>query len=126
MFWASWNKPSLQDMIVIEQLYDKYDKYIDFVCISLDSKNEDYEKFILQNGKKYPWYFGHYNGDSKILEDYNIRNVPYYILTDMKGNIYQAPAYSPSPNGTYKSIDETFFYIKKKLEPKQEFKVGQK
>lgn len=126
MFWASWNKPSLQDLLVIEQLHEKYDKYIDFVCISLDAKSEDYDKFILQNGKKHPWYFGHYQGDSKILDDYNIRNVPYYILTDMKGNIYQAPAYNPSPNGTYKSIDETFFYIKKELEPKQEFKVGQK
>ena len=126
MFWASWNKPSIQEMIVIKQLQDKYDKYVDFVSISLDHSKEDYQKFIQANAKLYHWHFGHYNGDAQLLDNYAVRNVPYYLLIDMKGNIEQSPAYGPSPNGTYKSIDETFHYIKARLEPKQEFKVGQR
>lgn len=126
MFWASWNKPSIQEMMVIKQLQEKYEKYVDFVCISVDHSKEDYNQFIKANSKMYDWHFGHYNGDAQLLDDYAVRNVPYYILVDMKGNIEQSPAYGPSPNGSYKSIDETFHYIKVRLEPKQDFKVGQR
>lgn len=123
-FWASWNKPSLQDMIIIRQLKEKYDKYVTFVSISLDGSEEDYNKFMTTNKGSNDWYFGYYNGDSKLLDDYNLRNVPIYFLIDDKGRIEQSPALSPSPNGIYKSIDETFFYLKKKLEPKPEFNTG--
>jgi thiol-disulfide isomerase/thioredoxin len=126
MFWASWNKPSIQEMMVIQQLQEKYNKYVDFVCISLDYSEEDYLKFVKANYENYNWHFGHYKGDAQLLDDYSIRNVPYYILVDMQGNIEQSPAYSPSPNGSYRSIDETFHYIKTRLEPKQDFKVGQR
>lgn len=126
MFWASWNKPSIQELNVIKQLQEKYSKYVDFVSISLDYNIEDYNKFMTVNSKIYDWHFGHYKGDAQLIDDYAIRNVPYYILIDMEGNINQSPALAPSPNGTYKSIDETFHYIKVKLEPKQEFKVGQR
>lgn len=126
MFWASWNKPSIQEMVVIKQLQEKYEKYVEFVCISLDYSMDDYLNYIKSNAKSYKWHFGHYQGDAQLLDDYSVRNVPYYILIDMKGNIEQSPAYGPSPNGTYKSIDETFHYIKVRLEPKQEFKVGQR
>ncbi len=126
MFWASWNKPSIQEMIVVQQLQEKYKKYVDFVSISLDYSKEDYNKFVAANSKIYNWHFGHYNGDAQLLDDYSIRNVPYYILVDMQGNIEQSPAYSPSPNGTYKSIDETFHYIKVRLEPKTNVRIGQK
>jgi hypothetical protein len=36
----------------------------------------------------------------------------------------QAPAFKPSPNGDYQSIDLTFFEIKKKLEPKKVRVIG--
>lgn len=123
-FWASWNKPSLQEMLIMKQLKEKYSKYVTFVSISLDSSPEAYEEFIKYNTDGMDWYFGHYNGDAKLLDDYSLRNVPIYFLIDDRGNLVQSPALSPAPNGTYQSIDETFFYLKKKLEPKQDFKVG--
>lgn len=123
-FWASWNKPSLQEMLIIKQLKEKYGKYVTFVSISLDADPKAYEEFVQHNTKGMDWHFGYYNGDSKILDDYNLRNVPIYFFIDDKGKIKQAPALTPSPNGTYKSIDETFFYLKQKLEPKADFHIG--
>lgn len=123
-FWASWNKPSLQEIQIIKQLKEKYGKYVTFVSISLDADPKAYEEFMQHNAKVLDWHFGHYNGDSQILDDYNLRNVPIYFLLDDRGRIKQAPALTPSPNGTYKSIDETFFYLKKKLEPKADFQIG--
>ncbi|CAG5086270.1 Thiol-disulfide oxidoreductase ResA [Parvicella tangerina] len=123
-FWASWNKPSIQEMLIMKKLKEKYGKYVTFVSISLDANPEDYEQFMKNNTQGMDWHFGHYNGDSKILDDYNLRNVPIYFFIDDKGRLKQSPALSPSPNGTYKSIDESFFYLKKKLEPKAEFQIG--
>jgi thiol-disulfide isomerase/thioredoxin len=123
-FWASWNKPSLQEMLIMKQLKEKYGKYVTFVSISLDAEPEAYEEFIKYSTNGMDWHFGHYNGDSKILDDYNLRNVPIYFFIDDKGRLKQSPALSPAPNGTYQSIDETFFYLKKKLEPKAEFQIG--
>ena len=123
-FWASWNKPSLQEMLIMKQLQEKYSKYVTFVSISLDAEPDSYIDFVRNSTKGMNWHFGHYNGDSQILDDYNLRNVPIYFFIDDKGRIKQAPALTPSPNGTYKSIDETFFYLKKKLEPKAEFQIG--
>lgn len=123
-FWASWNKPSLQEMLIIKELKEKYGKYVTFVSISLDAEPDAYREFVQHNTKGMDWHFGHYNGDAKILDDYNLRNVPIYFFIDDKGKIKQAPALTPAPNGTYQSIDETFFYLKKKLEPKEEFHIG--
>lgn len=123
-FWASWNKQSLQEMLIMKQLQEKYGKYVTFVSISLDSSPKAYSDFVRSNTKGMNWHFGHYNGDSKLLDDYNLRNVPIYFYLDDKGRIVQAPALSPTPNGNYKSIDETFFYLKKKLEPKADMSVG--
>lgn len=123
-FWASWNKQSLQEMLIMKQLQEKYGKYVTFVSISLDSNPKAYIDFVRMNTKGMNWHFGHYKGDSKLLDDYNLRNVPIYFYLDDKGRIVQAPALSPTPNGTYKSIDETFFYLKKKLEPKEDMQIG--
>lgn len=123
-FFASWNKPSLQEILIMKQLKEKYGKYVTFVSISLDASSKAYQEFLQHNGSDLDWHLGYYNGDSKILDDYSLRNVPIYFYIDDKGRIVQAPARMPSPSGTYQSIDETFFYLKKKLEPKEEFKVG--
>lgn len=123
-FWASWNQPSIQDMLIIRKLKEKYGKYVTFISISLDANPDDYDKFMKYSTNGMNWHFGHYNGDSKLLDDYNLRNVPIYFFIDDRGVIKQSPALSPSPNGTYKSIDETMFYLMKKLEPKAEFQVG--
>ncbi len=126
-FWASWNKPSVQDQMLLAQMKEKYEKYITFISISLDTKKNDFDGFMYANKRmKYTWEFGHYGGDSKVLLDYNIRSVPSYFLITPDGYLQQSPAMSPTPNGSLKSIDETFFSIKKKLEPKSAYKIGGK
>ncbi len=123
-FWASWNKQSVQEMLIMKKLNEKYSKYVTFVSISLDADPKAYRDFLEHSTNGMNWHFGHYNGDAKILDDYNLRNVPVYFLIDDQGKLKQSPALSPSPNGVYKSIDESFFYLMKKLEPKSNVQIG--
>lgn len=122
-FWASWNAPSVKDLLILRSLHEKYGQYVTFVSISLDEKKADYMAFM-QEHQDIPWTVGHYNGNVSMLNDFDIRSIPYYLFIDPKGLLEQSPAYSPSPDGTGKSIDETLHYIKKRLEPRSNIRVG--
>jgi thiol-disulfide isomerase/thioredoxin len=123
-FWATWNAPSVQDLLVIKMLYEKYNKYVTFISISLDEDVKEFKKFVAKR-KDLTWHICHYEGDGSLLNDFDIRSIPLYALIDDKGNFDQFPALAPSPTGTGKSIDETLHYIKRKLEPQSTIRVGQ-
>lgn len=122
-FFATWNSGSIQELEVIQDLEKKYGKYIEFISISIDKEEEAFKAFIKQH-PKYKWNLIHYQGEVGLLSDYRISSLPEYFLIDPEGNILQAPAYKPTPNNNYESIDKTFFDIKKKLEPKNKRNIG--
>lgn len=122
-FWATWNAPSVQDLLIIKMLQEKYGKYVEFISISLDENELEYKKFVAKQ-KDIKWNICHYNGNASILNNFDIRNIPLYVLVDDNGNIEQFPALAPSPSSSGKSIDETLHYITRKLEPVNPFKVG--
>jgi thiol-disulfide isomerase/thioredoxin len=124
-FWATWNAPSVQDLLIIKMLQEKHGKYIEFISVSLDENELEYKKFLAQQ-KDIKWNVCHYNGYANILNDFDIRNIPLYVLVDENGNIEQFPALAPSPSSSGKSIDETMHYITRKLEPVNPFKPGNK
>ncbi len=123
-FWATWNGPSVQDLLVIKMLEEKYGKYVHFVSVSLDEDVNEYKKFVAKR-KDLTWHICHYEGDGGLLNNFDIQSIPMYVLIDDKGNLEQLPALAPSPSGTGKSIDETLHYIKRKLEPQSTIRVGQ-
>jgi len=122
-FWATWNPASVQDLLIIKGLQEKYGKYIDFVSISLDENEADYNQFMAKN-KSLNWHICHYNSSAQLLNNFDIRNLPLYVLIDDKGNLEQFPALAPSPSSSGRSIDETLHYITRKFEPVDPFKVG--
>jgi len=124
-FWASWNNNSVAELGIISDLQKKYGKYIEFVSISVDRNVSEYKKFMAKNNK-YKWDIAHYAGESGLLAEYSVKSLPEYYLINPDGNIEQSPAYRPSPNGNYESIDVTFFAIKDKLEPKKRIQIGGK
>ena len=122
-FWASWNESSLLEMEIEQKLYQDYGKYIEFISVSMDKDENAYLKYIKEH-IEFKWHIAHYNGDVGLITDYRLKNLPEYYLIDPDGIILQAPAFKPSPNGDYQSIDLTFFEIKKKLEPKKVRVIG--
>lgn len=124
-FFATWNQTALQELKIMEDMYSKYNKYIEFISISLDEDEQEFVKFKKAH-PNYKWHFAHYKGENSTLLNYNITSVPNYVLIDEKGNIEEAQAMSPAPNYPRPSIDKTFFYIKKKKEPKNTRTVGGK
>jgi len=124
-FWATWNESSLMEMEIAQKLYKDYGKYVEFISVSVDKDENAYLDYIKEHSKL-KWHFTHYQGDIGLITDYRVKNLPEYYLIDPNGKMLQAPAFKPSPNGDYQSIDLTFFEIKKKLEPKKVRVIGGK
>lgn len=125
MFWSTDNTISLNELKLMKGLHDKYKWDIEFVCINVDEDPKAMKDFLRKNSA-YKWTFVYGGNDKHIREKYNVTTLPQFFLVDPEGVLLQAPALRPSPNGTFRSIDETFFYIYKKLHPKKSHMPGQK
>ena len=124
-FYSSWHPLAVQEQQMIANLKEKYGKHVHFVSICLDPTRRDFDIYLYKNRKqKMNWTQGYYQGNNDVLEAYAIRSSPSYIFINPNGKILQAPALAPAMNGTYKSIDETMFNIKREREPKSRFRVG--
>ena len=122
-FFSTWNSRSIHQMDLIYDLNKLY-KNISFISICVDDKDA-YNKYI-QNNKNYSWNICYYNDDIKLLDYYNVQNLPLYYLINPDGTINQAPAYSPIPDGNDHSIKNTFHYIKTHSKKKNNFQIGGK
>lgn len=124
-FWAVWNKESQAEMALFKKMKADYGEFVEFVSINIDSKKSKFNNYIASH-PKYDWTMLHFGGNSNLLDQYEVYNIPHYVLIDTNGNIVSSPAAKPSPNGNYLSIDKTFFELKKKYTKKKTFNIGGK
>ena len=114
-FFANWNTNSVKDMKLMEELVAKYGEYVTFISFCTDKNISDYEAFRNENPTM-SWPIIYVSDHHKILKDYQVATVPYYVLIDQSGFIANAPALSPSPDGLNRTIESTFKFIKTELE----------
>ncbi|WP_027418327.1 TlpA family protein disulfide reductase [Crocinitomix catalasitica] len=125
-FFATWNDQAKAEMEVMEKLYRKYGADISFLSVCVDEKVSDFKQFKKEN-PTYDWDIVHIGDQKHLLEDYNVKGIPSYVMVDQEGFIHSAPALSPSPSGgEYMSINQTMFYIQKALHPTVKINVGGK
>ena len=105
------NPNSLSEISAIRRLYEKYKSHIDFVTIYLrqSSVMSDFSKRVLTTIK---WEYYALDYGHPIWTSLNIGSFPYYILVNGKQDIIGIPALGPNPNGSYETIEKTFFNIK--------------
>ncbi len=124
-FWASWSKESQAEMAMLPVFQEKYGKHVEFVSINIDLKKSKFDNYIAAHQQD-KWTHLYYGGNTNLLDDYGVNSIPFYILIGPNGVVIQNPAQSPSPNGSYISIDKTFFDINKKLTKKKRWNIGGK
>lgn len=124
MFWSIDNVSSMNEMKMMKNMYEKYKWDIEFISVNVDNDPQVMKNFVKKN--KYSWTFVHHGKDTKIRDKYNVTALPQYYLIDPERTLIQAPALRPIGNSTYKSIEETFHRIHKKLHPEKKHIPGQK
>jgi thiol-disulfide isomerase/thioredoxin len=93
-FWASWCENCQLDFIALKELYENFEADLEIVTISTDRHINQYEEFLTQN--QFPWPDYHFGYNFKLLDDFQVRSLPAYVLIDRKGDIVTFPAQRPS------------------------------
>jgi hypothetical protein len=114
-FFASWNESSVTEMKLLHDLNVKYGDYVSFLSFCTDKNKSDFDEYI-QNNSNFDWDIVYLGDDHDLLKQFNVNTVPSYYLVDQEGFMALSPARGPAPDGVYKSIEETFFYIKTEME----------
>jgi thiol-disulfide isomerase/thioredoxin len=94
-FWTTWCVPCAVEMNLIGKLKEKYGLKVEFVGISTDKEFMTYYYFMQKN-KKYDFITLHWGNKTELLEDYDVKAYPDFILIGPDGNIVQCPAENPS------------------------------
>lgn len=93
-FWTSWCVPCLSEMDLIGKLKSVYGTKIEFVGISADKEFMKYYYFMQDN--KYDFTTLHWGNDAGLLEKYDVKAYPAFILIGPDGKIRNRPAVAPS------------------------------
>lgn len=93
-FITSWCAGCLPEMQVIKELEKKYGDKINFVTISGDKQEMNVYYYVQKN--KYNWPFLLALSDYDVLEKYDVKTYPIFLLIDESGNIVDYPALKPS------------------------------
>lgn len=116
LIFISPNHPEqIQQLELLVPLYTKYSSVVQFLMIAINDEHVS-ENELLALKTNYPWETVVVPESHQVLQAYQIKTTPSYLLIDAAGYIIAAPALGPLPNGQYETIDKTFFALKKAVE----------
>jgi thiol-disulfide isomerase/thioredoxin len=93
-FKTTWSSPCLAEFALMDTLYGQYGTEIQFVSVMFDLDPDVVKRFRQEKG--YQWIFLFNGTGTDLIEKYNIRTFPVFMLIDKEGIIYRYPAYKPS------------------------------
>jgi len=93
-FWNTSCATCIAEMEVLNGFKTKFPNKLEIIGISLDNEPLLLNYFL--QGKSYDFIIAHFNHDFSILDNYQIRNIPFFILFDGDGKINSYPAPFPS------------------------------
>ena len=109
------NQKSITEISALLKLFEKYEKYINIISVYSKPK-EDFSMSEQRNLNLIKWKKFELEPSEKSWKILNIPSFPYYLFLDKDLVLLASPALSPSPNGSYETIERTFYDIKKKIE----------
>ncbi|MCT4614535.1 MAG: thioredoxin family protein [Marinifilaceae bacterium] len=95
-FISMKTRNSISELNQISRVHRSFGKDIEFVSIVCDTEKKLMDEIIKKN--KYSWKILNLENNKKILNNYNIKSFPSYLIIDNKGNIKQNNAMGPREN----------------------------
>ncbi len=83
-FWASWCGPCRQEMPLMDEIYEKYEKFgFTILAVNVDEDSADADRFLDAVPVTFPIL---YDNESRISELYGVDAMPTTIMIDRDGN----------------------------------------
>ncbi len=95
-FWASWCPVSMSEFSPMADIAGDFSDDLSVVGIMVD---EDRDASLMSAGAGdggLPFRLFHYGGDYRMLDRYDIKTIPQYMLIDPQGDLYEYPFAAPS------------------------------
>ncbi len=106
---------NMRELEIMKDMHDRYKDYVQFLTIY--PKYDDSPESNKEELEALPWDAFEVDRDHSILDRYQVVNFAQFVLIDAAGNIVASPAPKPTPDGKYDTIDRTFYYLKKQMDP---------
>lgn len=100
-FWATWCGPCVEELPAIEKLQKEYGDKIEIVAVNYGEDKEVVDEFL--KDKNYTFKIA-YDEDMKISEKYPSDGIPYTVVVDREGKIYEGLVGSAGADKQYKRI----------------------
>lgn len=100
-FWAAWCGPCRQEMPLLDEMYQRYNKAgFELYGINVEQNTDDAEKLLKELGTRFPILW---DSDSKVSKLYNVSAMPTTIMVDKDGEIrYVNRGYKPGDEEKYR------------------------
>jgi thiol-disulfide isomerase/thioredoxin len=109
LFFSSWSKQSIEELILLEDIAEKYRKDVQVVCISIDEDFEDFKGFVLGSKRlKLLQLYGF--SDALIREKTGVYSVPQALLFDPEGKLLYD--YTPLPTDDLETPLKRLTFVK--------------
>ena len=108
-FWASWCMPCLKEMSASKKLREQYaNQKVTFVYLAINDKEEAWKKAILsaELNDVDDNYLILNNKTSTLLEEFNIKSIPRYIIYDKNGRLINKDAPRPSDQSIENTLNK--------------------
>ncbi len=97
--WSSWCSACLKEMPYLEKLENKYKKHdIEFIVVSVDDKEDVWRKLLKERDLHGNQYWSKGGQKSNFFKNYQLKDLPVYIVIDKNGKIVKPRAPRPSEN----------------------------
>lgn len=97
--WASWCTACLKEMPYFEKLADKYKNHnIAFMAISVDDKEDIWRELLKKRNAHGLQLWAKGGRQSDFFKNYQLNDLPVYIVIDKNGKIVKSRASRPSEN----------------------------
>lgn len=95
IFWTTWCVPCITEMELVDKLIEKYGTKVDFIGISCDKEYMTFHNYMKQSAK-FSFISLYWGNNAALLENYDVKAYPTFLLIDPDGKIYMNPAETPS------------------------------
>jgi thiol-disulfide isomerase/thioredoxin len=97
--WASWCSACLKEMPYLEMLENKFKNHdIKFIVVSVDDREDMWRKLLKERNMHGNQYWAKGGQKSDFYLNYQLRDLPVYIIIDKEGKIVKSRAPRPSEN----------------------------
>jgi peroxiredoxin len=94
VFWASWCETCFLDFVALNEIYSLHNENLSVLAISTDRNQSSYQNMV--KTLDFPWENVYFDRNFRLLDAYEVRSLPAYVLIDRQGNIINTPAPKPS------------------------------